>query len=485
MLRSAFCGYETQLLGQGQGRVPDGRALDLDNSYGVIWDGKVRSDGYSMGTDDRVIREYIMTQSRELKRRRSLRNIYYAIISSRFRDDYDDVICMLKMDTDVNEVVLVEAEALVALVDMKLRDPRQLTLGPDGLQRLFTVSGIVTAEMYGRRWGDWSERHLSRCPFCRTIDAPQMKGGLQDGQASARRRVPKHTPEARAKWPPLSEAEDATRGETPLTDSVLANAPAGAKPSVCTLSWESGFAVGVGTVHKFTEGLRVWLFRPDFHWDGQAWPCSVDLVRWAEDGETVLEIKERRLFKTEAEANAAMNRWAEEIHAQFLKDRRLPAPDHGPRPSLDEQDLENARLQVMREQYPNTFKALEDLRIANEVERPAKMETVFRGYAVDRVRLDKPSKLPNVTPLTAVPQDMNFILDIAKAYKAKSPYDRVDVEIAANWFAAGYDKMSLADYTRAINAKTGKKLKPETMRARRYKKFGLMTKKQPGPAPKS
>jgi hypothetical protein len=61
-------GYEAQLLGQGQGRVPDGRALDLDNSYAILWDGKVRSSGYNMGTDDRTIREYIVTQSRELKR---------------------------------------------------------------------------------------------------------------------------------------------------------------------------------------------------------------------------------------------------------------------------------------------------------------------------------------------------------------------------------------------------------------------------------
>ena len=73
-------GYETKLLGQGKGRVPDGLALALDDSYAILWDAKVRTNGYSMGTDDRAIREYITTQSRELKRRRSLRNIYYLVI---------------------------------------------------------------------------------------------------------------------------------------------------------------------------------------------------------------------------------------------------------------------------------------------------------------------------------------------------------------------------------------------------------------------
>lgn len=139
-------GYETTLLGQGQGRVPDGLALELDNSYAIIWDAKIRSDGYGMGTDDRAIREYITTQSRELKRRRLLRNIYYAIVSSGFRDDHDYAIRMVKMETDVNEVCLLEVDALVAMVDVKLRDPLQVTLGPDGVQRLFSTSGVLTSD---------------------------------------------------------------------------------------------------------------------------------------------------------------------------------------------------------------------------------------------------------------------------------------------------------------------------------------------------
>ena len=100
-----------------------------------------------MGTDDRIIREYITTQSRDLKKRRSLRNIYYLIISSTFTDDYDDTIRSIKMETDVSEVSLVEAGAMVAMVDAKLRDPLQISLGPDGLQRLFSISGILNAEM--------------------------------------------------------------------------------------------------------------------------------------------------------------------------------------------------------------------------------------------------------------------------------------------------------------------------------------------------
>ena len=140
-------GYETALLGQGQGRVPDGQALSLDDSYAVLWDAKVRSEQYSMGTDDRTIKEYITIQSRELKRRRGLRNIYYLIVSSDFADDFDDSIRSVKMETDVSEVCLVQADALVAMVEAKMRSPREIGLGPDGLQRLFTVSGQLSADL--------------------------------------------------------------------------------------------------------------------------------------------------------------------------------------------------------------------------------------------------------------------------------------------------------------------------------------------------
>jgi hypothetical protein len=139
-------GYDTKLLGQGMGRVPDGLAVERDSSYAILWDAKIRESGYSMGTDDRAIREYIHSQSHDLKRRRSLRNIYYLVVSSGFLDDFDDALRSIKMETDVNEVCLLEATALVAMVDAKLRNPQQVTLGPDGIQRLFSSSGIVIVE---------------------------------------------------------------------------------------------------------------------------------------------------------------------------------------------------------------------------------------------------------------------------------------------------------------------------------------------------
>lgn len=151
-------GYETRLLGQGKGRVPDGLALAREENYAILWDAKVRADAYSMGTDDRTIREYITRQSRELKKRLSIRNIYYTIVSSTFADDYRQSIRSIKMETVVSEVTLLEAEALVAMVQAKLQAPLEITLGPDGLQRLFATSTVVRADRV------WQELGLSVCP---------------------------------------------------------------------------------------------------------------------------------------------------------------------------------------------------------------------------------------------------------------------------------------------------------------------------------
>lgn len=135
-------GYETQLLGQGQGRVPDGIAVSQEFRYAIIYDAKVRQSAYTMGTDERAIREYIAIQGERL-RRQGMRNLYFMVISSAFTGDHDDAIRTLKIDTNVNEVLLVEVKSLLAMLEGKLRNPN-VSFGPDGIQRLLASSGLLT-----------------------------------------------------------------------------------------------------------------------------------------------------------------------------------------------------------------------------------------------------------------------------------------------------------------------------------------------------
>jgi len=135
-------GYETELMGQGHGRVPDGVAINNENRYAIIYDAKVRQQAYTMGTDERAIREYISNQGDRLKKR-GIKTIYFMVISSAFTGDHDDAIRSMKIETNINEVLLVEVKTLLVLLEGMLRNP-SISLGPDGIQKLFASSGILS-----------------------------------------------------------------------------------------------------------------------------------------------------------------------------------------------------------------------------------------------------------------------------------------------------------------------------------------------------
>lgn len=135
-------GYSVESLGQGYGRVPDGIAVSSEFHYAIIFDTKSRKDGYSLGTDDRAFREYIFHETEKLKRR-GIRNVYFCVISSFFKGDYDDVIRSMKMETDVREIIFMEASALITILEQKLRNS-DLDLGPKGIQAILAQSGTIT-----------------------------------------------------------------------------------------------------------------------------------------------------------------------------------------------------------------------------------------------------------------------------------------------------------------------------------------------------
>jgi hypothetical protein len=107
----------------------------------LVYDAKVRTEGYSIGTDDRAIKEYILHETESL-RKQGIQKVYFAVISSSFNGDVDDAIRTLKIDTGVAEVLFIEASALVVLLEEKLRNP-ELDLGAKGVQGILTQSGVI------------------------------------------------------------------------------------------------------------------------------------------------------------------------------------------------------------------------------------------------------------------------------------------------------------------------------------------------------
>ena len=134
-------GFHIEILGQGKGREPDGIATTREFGYAIVFDAKVRQSGYAVGTDDRAIKEYIGRHVERL-RKQGVKNVYFAIVSSAFGDDYDAVIRRLKMETDIREILFIEATALVTFLEHKLRSP-DIDLGQQGLQGILVNSGVV------------------------------------------------------------------------------------------------------------------------------------------------------------------------------------------------------------------------------------------------------------------------------------------------------------------------------------------------------
>lgn len=115
-------GFDTEEMGQGTGRNPDGIAVAVRNDYAIIYDAKKRESGYRIGRDDRTIREYIETHTRRL-RDQGKRHIYFAIISSSFRDTDESTLRDLRTNTDIDNIVLLSADLLQELLKLRLREP--------------------------------------------------------------------------------------------------------------------------------------------------------------------------------------------------------------------------------------------------------------------------------------------------------------------------------------------------------------------------
>jgi hypothetical protein len=147
-------GFDVEELGQGSGRQPDGIATAVQNDYAIIYDAKVRSDGYSIATDDRAIREYIETHARQL-RDQGVRRIYFAIVSSTFTSPDHSTLRELRETTAVESIVFLSAELLEELMVLRLREPY---LNLDDIRAVFgTRDGIFRREELNNVLPDWRD----------------------------------------------------------------------------------------------------------------------------------------------------------------------------------------------------------------------------------------------------------------------------------------------------------------------------------------
>lgn len=134
--------FDVDQLGQGTGRNPDAIIKYREDNTAFLIDAKAYSSGYTLGTDDRAIREYINFYVPKLQKE-GLKKIGFIIICNTFKDDLVDFINDMTWNSDIKRMLLIESEALLYLLAYKTKD--KLTLA-EIIECLISTSGVIKSK---------------------------------------------------------------------------------------------------------------------------------------------------------------------------------------------------------------------------------------------------------------------------------------------------------------------------------------------------
>jgi len=113
--------FDVDMLGQGKGRNPDAVVKLREENTAFIVDAKAYSNGYSLGIDDRAIKEYINHHCPQLQKQ-GYKKIGFIIVSNSFKSNFDSFINEITWNTDIKRFILISSEALLYLLAFKTKD---------------------------------------------------------------------------------------------------------------------------------------------------------------------------------------------------------------------------------------------------------------------------------------------------------------------------------------------------------------------------
>jgi hypothetical protein len=142
-----FLGFDVLKLGinNKHKRDPDGIAYNK-GGYGIIYDAKSRKNGYSIGTDDRTIIEYIK-KYRDKITREGCRKIYFQIISSKFNGKPVRAVKNVKKETQV-QLTLIKASDLLRILSKKIEQPLSFSLSK--FEEILLENGVIESKKVER-----------------------------------------------------------------------------------------------------------------------------------------------------------------------------------------------------------------------------------------------------------------------------------------------------------------------------------------------
>jgi Restriction endonuclease FokI, C terminal len=134
--------FEVETLGQGTGRNPDAIIKSREENTAFIVDAKAYTGGYSLGTDDRAIKEYINHYCPKLQKE-GYKKIGFIIVSNSFKTSFDDFINDITWNTDIKRFILIESDALLHLLAYKTKDKFGLS---SIIENLLSIGNLVKAQ---------------------------------------------------------------------------------------------------------------------------------------------------------------------------------------------------------------------------------------------------------------------------------------------------------------------------------------------------
>lgn len=134
--------FEIELLGQGSGRNPDVIIKFREEHTAFIVDAKAYSTGYSLGIDDRAIREYINYYCPRLEKD-GFKKIGFIIVSNSFKSDLEEFINDITWNTPIKRFMLLTSEALLYLLAYKTKDKLNLA---SIIESLVKFDNVITSQ---------------------------------------------------------------------------------------------------------------------------------------------------------------------------------------------------------------------------------------------------------------------------------------------------------------------------------------------------
>lgn len=142
--------FEVDALGQGTGRNPDAILKFREENTAFLVDAKAYSTGYSLGIDDRAIKEYINHYCPKLQKE-GYKKIGFIIVSNTFKSTFNSFINEITWNTDIKRFILLTSEALLYLLAYKTKDRLSLS---SIIERIIEFSNPVSAQQIIEEFDD-------------------------------------------------------------------------------------------------------------------------------------------------------------------------------------------------------------------------------------------------------------------------------------------------------------------------------------------